>query len=87
MLGANPEDTSQYYAEVLGISISTLSGVGTLQYDNLHLSGPSIVTYIKIGGIYVAIITVSASYTNRSFAFTYGGVTYCGNFVDNTLNF
>jgi hypothetical protein len=87
VLGANADDTSQYFASVLGISISTLSGVGTLQYDNLHLSGVSIVTYIKIGGTYVAIICVSASYATRSFAFTYGGVTYCGTFVDGTLNF
>jgi hypothetical protein len=87
VLGANSDDPSQYYASVLGISMSTISGPGTLQYNNLSLSGPSIVTYIRIDGTYVAIITVSASYATRSFAFTYGGVTYCGTFVDGTLNF
>jgi hypothetical protein len=87
VLGANSGDTSQYYASVLGISISTISGVGTLQYNNLSSSGVSIVTYIRIGGTYVAIITVSASYATRPFAFTYGGVTYCGSFADGTLNF
>jgi hypothetical protein len=75
-----------YYVSTVGMSF--VSGApATLQYNDLGPAGLSISTDISIGGEIVAGIAPGGDYTGRPFAFTYGGVTYCGTFVDGLVSF
>jgi hypothetical protein len=89
VLGAGVSDglpPEFYFGGAVGMILIS-GGPATLQYDFLEGAGISIATNIEIGGEVVAGIQPGGDYKGRPFAFTYGGVTYCGTFVDGLVSF
>lgn len=87
VLGANQDIPDLYYAESVSMVVITVGSVGNLQYNNLGPAGLPLTMDVEIGGEVVAQIQPGGDYNGRPFAFTYGGNTYCGNFIEGTVSF
>lgn len=85
-LGLNPETPDLFFGENVGVSVVSTEQV-TLSYDNLNVSGLPFMMEIQLGGNLLASVTMATNYLNKTFAFTYQGVTYCGTFVSGAVTF